>query len=96
MLNTLFEMGFLWFFLFIGVLTVGLLWHDHHYWENVKKPQYTEEQLLENIKRSKLVIRSLQNKSGVTREELDYRLDVLDFWEHEYERTKKYNERYGK
>ena len=85
--------------IFLGTIVIAvflLLFFDRHYWENVKKPNYTEEQILENIKRVRLEIKSIQHKDNYTREELDYKLDVLDFWEHEYERTKKYNEKHKK
>ena len=86
-----------WIFIAIVLIVIfGFLYFDTYYYENIKKPQYTEEQLLENIKRSKLLLKSLQNKTWTTKEEIDYRIDVLDFWEHEYERTKKYNERHNK
>ena len=84
---------------YIGIILVAtflFLYVDTYYYENVKKPEYTEEQLLENIKRVKLEIKSLQHKGGYTREQLDYKLDVLDYWEHEYERTKEYNEKHKK
>lgn len=80
--------------IFIG--TIVFLIYDRHYWENVKKPLYTEEQLLENIKRSRLKIKSLQNKGSYSRETMDYYLDVLEYWEHEYQRTVKYNEKHNK
>lgn len=85
--------------LYLGIIFIGtivFLYIDTYYYESVKKPEYTEEQLLENIKRIKLEIKSLQHKGSYTREELDYKYDVLDFWEHEYERTKKYNEKHRK
>lgn len=84
---------------YIGIIlaaTFLFLYVDTYYYEKVKKPEYTEEQLLENIKRTKLEIKSLQHKGGYTREQLDYKLDVLDYWEHEYERTKEYNEKHKK
>jgi len=85
--------------LYLGIIvtaTMLFLYIDTYYYEKVKKPEYTEEQLLENIKRVKLEIKSLQHKGGYTREQLDYKLDVLDYWEHEYERTKEYNEKHKK
>lgn len=85
--------------LYLSVILIGtivFLYFDMYYYEKVKKPEYTEEQLLENIKRIKLEIKSLQHKGSCAREELDYKHDVLDFWEHEYERTKKYNEKHMK
>ena len=85
--------------IFIGIIIVAVflfLYIDTYYWEKIKKPNYTEEQLLENIKRVKLEIKSIQHRGNYTREELDYKYDVLDYWEHEYERTKKYNERHKK
>lgn len=88
--------GAIWF---IGIIVVGtflFLYLDTYYYEKIKKPRYTEEQLLENIKRTKLMIKSIQHKSGTTREQMDYYLDVLDFWEHEYDKTVKYNERHQK
>lgn len=80
----------------IFVCAIAFIFIDHYYWEKIKKPEYTEEQLLENIKRVKLEIKSMQHKGGYTREDMDYKLDVLDYWEHEYERTKKYNEKHRK
>jgi len=85
--------------IFLGIIIVVVflfLYFDNYYWEKIKKPTYTEEQLLENIKRVKLEIKSIQQKGNFTREQMDYKLDVLDYWEHEYERTKKYNEKHNK
>ncbi len=85
------------FLLGIVIFVVLFLYFDNYYYEEIKKPQYSEEQLLENIKRAKLKIKSLQNKiSAVKNEDLEYYHDVLDFWEHEYERTKKYNKKHNK
>ncbi len=85
--------------IFLGIILLIVflfLYFDNYYWEKVKKPTYTEEQILENIKRVRLEIKVLQRKGSYNREELDYKLDVLDYWEHEYERTKKYNEKHNK
>ena len=52
---------------YIGIIlaaTFLFLYVDTYYYEKVKKPEYTEEQLLENIKRSKLEIKSLQHKGA--------------------------------
>lgn len=85
------------FLLIIVVVVIAILYFDTYYYEKIKKPQYTEEQLLENIKRTKLRIKSLQNKvNGTKNNDIEYYLDVLDYWEHEYERTKKYNEKHRK
>lgn len=85
--------------IYLGIIvtaTMLFLYFDTYYYERVKKPEYTEEQLVENIKRIRLEIKSMQHKGGYTREQLDYKHDVLDYWEHEYERTKEYNKRHKK